>query len=77
MKWADLRIQTSIAAGEWGGVTDITSPLPDDFTPGDEVIVADSEAALPGDMVTIRILYIPSGGILLKTDLATGEAPGP
>ena len=74
VKWADLRIQTSIAAGLWEDVVDVGTPA-EDFTPGDEVIVTDQEATA-GGVVTIRILYIPSGGVLLKTNVVTGTTPG-
>ena len=72
----DLRIQTSDDSGAtWEDVTQMPYTAADgDIAAGDTMIVTDDSTATAGDIVTIRIIYIPSGGLLLKTDVRTGVA---
>jgi len=72
--WDNLRIDTSNDEGvTWAPVS---APDPDlatkTYSPGTSVTVTTSATAA-GDSVAIRIIYIPSGGLLLSRDVVTGK----
>ena len=70
--WEDLNVSAS--ADGVTGWTEVTgrTPVTVGFSPGDIVTVTVGAAAAAGDVVTIRIIYIPSSGLILKTDVTTG-----
>ena len=68
--WVDLNVTTSDDGTTWVLPTGV--PVGGGFSPGDTVPIVSTGDDSPGDVVTIRIIYVPSNGLVLKTDVTTG-----
>jgi flagellin-like protein len=71
--WSTVKVETSAdGATSWTDLS--TGPASVGFSPGDTEPVVDAVAVTPGDVVSLRIRYIASGGLILKTTVTTGDA---